>query len=67
MLLMDTKNCLDVLKEWLTGAIDMHVHAALDCVSRKYTDTDLARQLKDCGNLHRNSIGAASLVRKSVR
>ena len=30
MLLMDTKNCLDVLKEWLAGAIDMHVHAAPD-------------------------------------
>ena len=45
MLLMDTKNCLDVSKEWLAGAIDMHVHAAPDCASRKYTDAELASKL----------------------
>lgn len=71
MLLMDTKNCLDVLKEWLAGAIDMHVHAAPDCASRKYTDAELARQYHQAGMggfvskcHHADTSGRAAVIRE---
>ncbi len=34
---------------WLTGAIDMHVHAAPDIIQRKYTDAQLVQQYRALG------------------
>ena len=40
---------MNIGEELVQGAIDLHVHAGPDIVSRKYTDVQLARQYQKAG------------------